>query len=71
MDLPKAVQGVSETVRWPEFTELDFCNEEWNKYFHFFWRMNQHFNDFVNEISLDFILNSGSNILLRSNVIIK
>lgn len=27
MDLPKAVQGVAETVRWPEFTWLDFCNE--------------------------------------------
>lgn len=34
MDLPKAVQGVSETVRWPEFTWLEFCNEEWNKYFY-------------------------------------
>lgn len=29
MDLPEAVQGVSETARWPEFTRLDFCNEEY------------------------------------------
>ena len=36
MDLPKEAQGVSETVGWPEFTGVDFCNEEWNKCFQSF-----------------------------------
>lgn len=27
MDLPKAAQGVSVTVWWPESTGLDFCKE--------------------------------------------
>lgn len=62
MDLPKAVQGVSGTARWPEFTGLDFCNEEWNKYFQFLGGYFNILTSSVNRIIVDFIFNSESYI---------
>lgn len=62
MDLPKAVQGISEPVQWSEITGLDFCNEEWSKYFTFSLDNPTMLTYSVNCVSVDFIFISEFNI---------